>query len=98
MVADSSDDVLILHPAIIDLDITPPDIPVPGRSTTYVASAGAATLYLELYDSVSGEILARVVDRQRMAIMAISSGPIALSTAPRLSDCLRVAPICCDRG
>ena len=27
-------------------------------------TAGAATLYLELYDSVSGEILARAIDRK----------------------------------
>ena len=46
MVADAGDNVLILRPAIIDLDITAPDIPVAGRSKTYVASAGAATLYL----------------------------------------------------
>ena len=62
----SGDKVMILRPALIDLDITAPDIPVAGRVTSYVASAGAATLYLELYDSVSGEILARLVDRRRM--------------------------------
>ena len=62
----SGDKVMILRPALIDLDITAPDIPVAGRVTNYVASAGAATLYLELYDSVSGEILARLVDRRNM--------------------------------
>lgn len=62
----SGDSVMILRPAIIDLDITAPDIPVAGRVTNYVASAGAATLFLELYDSVSGEILARLIDRKRM--------------------------------
>jgi len=62
----SDDKVMILRPALIDLEITAPDIPVAGRTTTYVASAGAATLYLELYDSVSGEILARLIDRRRM--------------------------------
>jgi hypothetical protein len=60
------DDVLIFRPAIIDLDITAPDIPVAGRVTNYVASAGEATLYLELFDSVSGEILMRIVDRKAM--------------------------------
>lgn len=57
-------DVLLLRPAVIDLDITAPDNPRAGRSTTFVSSAGAATLFLELKDSVSGEILARFVDRQ----------------------------------
>ena len=66
MVTEAGDDVLIIRPAIIDLDITAPDIPVAGRTRTYVASAGAATLYLELFDSVSGEILARIIDRKAM--------------------------------
>lgn len=63
----AGDNVLIIRPALIDLVITAPDIPVAGRVTNYVASAGAATLYLEMYDSVSGEILARAVDRRAMA-------------------------------
>jgi hypothetical protein len=62
----AGDNVLILRPALIDLVITAPDIPVAGRVTQYVASAGAATLFLEMYDSVSGEILARAIDRRNM--------------------------------
>ena len=65
-VEQSGDKVMILRPALIDLEITAPDIPTAGRVTNYVASAGAATIYLELYDSVSGEILARLVDRRSM--------------------------------
>jgi len=57
-------DVLLLRPAIIDLDVTAPDVRQTGRSYNFAASAGAATLFLELYDSVSGEILARALDRQ----------------------------------
>jgi hypothetical protein len=60
-----ADSVMILRPALIDLQITAPDVAVAGRVEQYVASAGAATLYLEMYDSVSGEILARLVDRRR---------------------------------
>ena len=33
-----------------------------GRSATYVESAGAMTIYLELWDSVSNTVLARVID------------------------------------
>jgi len=65
-VEESDDDVMILRPALIDLEITAPDVSVAGRVDQYVASAGAATLFLEMYDSVSGEIMARVVDRRRM--------------------------------
>ncbi len=53
----TGDDVLILRPAIIDLDITAPDVMGAGRSTSFTASAGSATLYLELYDSISGQIV-----------------------------------------
>jgi hypothetical protein len=63
----ADDQVLLIRPALIDLEITAPDIAVAGRVTQYVASAGAATLYIELYDSVSGEILARAIDRRAMA-------------------------------
>ncbi len=57
-------DVLLVRPAIIDLHVTAPDILSPGRSRSYAASAGAATLYIELFDSVSGQIIGRAIDRQ----------------------------------
>ena len=64
-VVDSAEtDVLLLRPGIIDLDVTAPDLNTTSRSYNFAASAGAATLYLEFYDSVSGEILARVLDRK----------------------------------
>ena len=59
------DDVLLLRPAIINLDVTAPDVQTAGRSRTFTATAGAATLYIELFDSVTGEILGRAADRQR---------------------------------
>jgi hypothetical protein len=34
----------------------------PGMNRTYVASAGSMTLYLELYDGATGDIIARVID------------------------------------
>jgi hypothetical protein len=54
---------LLFKPRIINLDIYAPDIessPYPNRS--YVRQVGKATLFLEAYDSVSGEILGRWVD------------------------------------
>lgn len=62
---EAADDVLLLRPMIVDLDISAPDIPTPGRSRTYVTSAGAVSLFIELYDSATGQILARAVDRKR---------------------------------
>ena len=64
-VVDEADyDVLLLRPAIIDLDITAPDVAAAGRSRTFSASSGEATLYIELFDSVSGQIIGRAADRQ----------------------------------
>jgi len=60
----AGDDVLLVRPAIIDLDVTAPDTMSAGRSRTYTTSAGAATLFIELYDSVTGDILARAADRK----------------------------------
>lgn len=55
--------VLELRPSIIDLDIVAPDTLSPGRGHTFTTSEGSMRLFLEAYDSVSGEILARVIDR-----------------------------------
>lgn len=60
----SANDVLLLRPAIIDLDVTSPDVREAGRSRAYTSTTGAATIYLELFDSVSGEILGRAADRE----------------------------------
>ena len=64
VVTETGDDVLLIRAAIIDLDITAPDTSSPGRSRTFTASSGAATLYIELFDSVSGQIVGRAADRQ----------------------------------
>jgi Protein of unknown function (DUF3313) len=55
--------VLILRPAIINLDVSAPERADPSPRGIYSAeSAGQATLYLELYDSVTDELLARAID------------------------------------
>lgn len=56
-------EVLLLRPAIINLYIEAPDV----RSDftrVIVRSAGQMTLYMELYDSATSTLLARVVDPQ----------------------------------
>ena len=62
VVTDAGDGVLILRPAIIDLDINAPDTMSAGMSQTFVASAGSMTLYLELYDGKTQSIIARIID------------------------------------
>ena len=62
VVTGGGDGVLILRPAIINLEINAPDIMTAGMSQTYVASAGSMTLYLELYDGKTNAIIARIID------------------------------------
>ena len=55
-------DVLILRPAIINLNPVAPDVGSPHWSHTLVTSVGQMTLFLELYDGPTGEIIARILD------------------------------------
>jgi hypothetical protein len=55
-------DVLVLRPALVNLDVTAPDLNTPGMSYTIVRSAGAMTLYMEMYDAATNAKIAEVVD------------------------------------
>jgi hypothetical protein len=57
-------DTLRIDAAIVDLSIAAPDVATTGRTRTYTANPGSMTLVMEARDSVSGELLARAVDRQ----------------------------------
>ena len=57
-------DVLVLRPALVNVAVTAPDLMAPGIDPVIVRSAGQATLYLELWDSTSNTILARVMDTE----------------------------------
>lgn len=64
---EAGDDVLLVKPAIVDLDVTAPDIPQPTRNMSFSESAGEMTLSLELYDSITGDKIAKATDRKRDA-------------------------------
>jgi hypothetical protein len=59
---DTGPDVLIVRPAIINLDIVAPDTMEAGMNTTFSSSAGEMTLYAELYDSISSQMIGKVID------------------------------------
>ena len=83
----AEEDILVLRPAIVDLVVTAPDTNSASRSRSYTASAGAMTLYLEFYDSVTSSILGRVVDRQNSrdnGMMQISNRVTNKAEADRL--------------
>lgn len=64
IVTEPGEDVLLVRAAIIDLDVTAPSTSSPGRSASFISTSGAATLYIEMFDSLSGQILGRAADRR----------------------------------
>jgi hypothetical protein len=64
LVEEPAENVLLLRPAIINLDVTAPDTMSAGRTQTYAEQAGEMTLYLEIRDSVTGALIAKGLDRQ----------------------------------
>ncbi|MCF6262793.1 MAG: DUF3313 domain-containing protein [Xanthomonadales bacterium] len=57
--------VLIIRPAIVNLDVNAPDLRTSTRSRTYSESAGEMTLNLELIDSLTNDKVVIVRDRKR---------------------------------
>jgi hypothetical protein len=57
-------DVLRIRTGVINLYVNAPDTMSAGRSRTYTAEAGEATLFLEVRDSQTNALLARVLDRR----------------------------------
>jgi hypothetical protein len=57
-------DVLRVSTAVVNLFVNAPDTMSAGRSTTFTANAGEATLILEARDSQTNALLARVADRR----------------------------------
>lgn len=64
VVDEAGEDVLLVRPAIINLDVKAPDTRSAGMTKIYTDSAGEMTLYVELYDSVTGDLIAKALDRK----------------------------------
>jgi len=58
-----ADETIRVSAAIVDLYINAPDTMSAGRSKTYTTETGSMVLVMEIRDSPSGQLLARVVDR-----------------------------------
>ncbi len=59
-----AEDVLIVHPAIVDLDVFAPDTPGTAGRRSAIPSVGTMTLYMELSDSVTGDLLVKAIDNK----------------------------------
>jgi hypothetical protein len=76
-------DVLRVETAVINLYLNAPDTMSPGRSRTFTANAGEATLVIEVRDSTTGAVLGRVVDRRE----TLDAGGMQMATSvSNLSD------------
>jgi len=64
VVTQTGQDVMLIRPAIINLTITAPDLNTASMSQSFVRSAGTLTLYAELYDSVTSDKFAEVIDNE----------------------------------
>ncbi|MEH6592891.1 MAG: DUF3313 family protein [Halioglobus sp.] len=86
-VDNSAQDLLVLRPAIVNLDVTAPDTMSPGMSRTYTASTGSMTLVLEFFDSVTSSLLGRVMDAEAVrdaGYMSISNSVTNKADADRI--------------
>jgi len=82
-----AENVLIVKPAIIDLNVNAPDIRTSGRSNTYTDSAGSMTLYIELYDSETDDLLAKALDPtadRQAGFMQWQTGPANRAAGKRM--------------
>jgi hypothetical protein len=60
----SGDNVMRIVPRIVDLDVYAPDTRSPGIRRSFTETAGRMTLKLEMYDSVTGDLIAAASERR----------------------------------
>lgn len=65
LVEEAGENVLIIRPAIVNLDVHAPDVRNASRTRVYSESAGEMTLNLELIDSQTNDKVVVVRDRKR---------------------------------
>ena len=64
LASESADNVMRIKPQIVDLDVYAPDTKSPGMTRSYTQQAGRMTLKLEIYDAVTGDLIATASDRR----------------------------------
>jgi hypothetical protein len=83
VVATPGPDVLRVSTGVLNLYLNAPDTMSAGRSRSFTANAGEATLVIEVRDSTTGALLGRVVDQRETR----DSGGMQMATsASNLSD------------
>jgi hypothetical protein len=89
LTTERAEDVLTVKPAILNLDINAPDIGSASRVGTLTTSAGSMTLYLELYDSETNDLLAQALDPAADRVSKVhqwQTGPLNRQAARRMME------------
>jgi hypothetical protein len=87
-----SEKTLRVTPAIVNLYVNAPDVMSASRVMTFTTETGEATLVLELRDSLTNALLARVVDRRVAQTMgSVGFRPAMSSSVTNKADFERVA-------
>ena len=84
----SGEDVLDTRVGMIDLEIKTPLDRLSGEDNVYVDEIGAVTIVVDLYDSVTGELVLRVAERG--VIGTQSHRPIQASAGPAIYETRRL--------
>ena len=74
--------VVRIRSGVVDIDVTAPDVASSARSRTYSEEAGAATLVIEVRDSVTNALLGRAIERR----IAGDNGPWIRNSATNRAD------------
>lgn len=80
-----ADDVLIVKPAILNLDLDAPDTMRATIGRTYTKGRGSMTLYIELYDSETEDLLAKAMDKR----VSRNNNYMYLQSRPAISQKVR---------
>jgi hypothetical protein len=89
VVNESGPDVLRVKANVANLYLNAPQSGTGGRSRTYTVSAGEMTLVAELYDSETGQVLARLVDREEargLGTMSLNSSVVNVDDARSIAS------------
>lgn len=89
VVTQTGQDVMIVRPAIINLTITAPDLNTAGMERNFVSSAGTLTLYAELYDSVTSDKFAEVIDAEEAGNHGFAQAANRVTNKAALDQTLR---------
>ena len=86
---EKAEDVLLVKAAILDLDINAPDIRSTNAQATFTTSAGSMSLYMQLFDSETDDLLAKAMDHtydRTSMVQQLQTGPANRQAARKMME------------